>query len=449
MDYKKRDHSTRVAVIAGFGLLSILIGFILTPSMQQIKEGFLNIIFHHSLSDTDFFYIAGNIGTPFIHSGILVLLVVIVFELTKTEFSGKATAGIMLIYGFSFYGKTIYNMWPLMIGVYIHAFLNKAPLSSATPTACFATALGPLVSVLSFHKDVFGNGLGTWLDISNAMLIGLIAGYLIAMLASHVMKLHDGNMLYNVGYTVGIVGFLFNSVFRAIGQSHDAYLNPPYISQEYRMLLMGVMALFYLYFAVTGIFLNRGMGSAKKLLGHFIDHEDFVDTFGFNAAITNLGVLGLTTVAYFFIMPYSEVHGLVYAASFTVAGFAMCGMTLRGVLPLILGVFLGAFCTGGIMAAIVGEPVIRGGLMKASSRAMLNAAFLGCGLSPVTYRYGDRSAILGGILHSILVPNVAMLHGWTNVYNNGWGIGLLVTFFMPILKAVSAKRSKENTAVDE
>ena len=79
---------------------------------------------------------------------------------------------------------------------------------------------------------------------------------------------------------------------------------------------------------------------------------------------------------------------------------------------------------------------------------MLIAAIFGCGMAPVVYKHGAKIGFFAGMIHSVLVPNTGGLHGWMNLYNNGFCIGLVVTFFVPMLLALAAtfckKKNEEN-----
>jgi hypothetical protein len=101
---------------------------------------------------------------------------------------------LWLMTGFAFFGKNILNIWPIIIGVYLYSRYQKEPFLNYSLVALLSTTLAPTVSQLSF-TDHFSTLFALVLGHG----IGLLTGFIIAPVASHCVKSHNGYNLYNVG----------------------------------------------------------------------------------------------------------------------------------------------------------------------------------------------------------------------------------------------------------
>ena len=105
VDEKKIEEYKIYLVFIGLAVILLAMGMFYSPSMDDLWEGYLFILTHPSLADFDGLSAAGNYGTSFFNSGIVLLCTLMVLRLTKTRIQGVHIAAIMLMVGFSFYGK--------------------------------------------------------------------------------------------------------------------------------------------------------------------------------------------------------------------------------------------------------------------------------------------------------------------------------------------------------
>ncbi|MGI6510156.1 MAG: DUF1576 domain-containing protein [Erysipelotrichaceae bacterium] len=70
---------------------------------------------------------------------------------------------------------------------------------------------------------------------------------------------------------------------------------------------------------------------------------------------------------------------------------------------------------------------------------MINALF-STTLSPIAGYYGVPAGIIAGVLHASLVGNLAYLHGWMNLYNNGFSGGTVAALLLPLLETFKKKK---------
>ncbi|HSR03537.1 MAG TPA: DUF1576 domain-containing protein [Proteiniclasticum sp.] len=408
-------HRSRYLIFVS--LLTLFTGFLFnTPS--EIFTGLGRIITSSSILLTDYMMV-GNIGSAFVNSGLLMLIAIYIASRSNTSVSGPLVAAVFTIGGFAFFGKNLYNIWPIMGGVMLYAKYQKEPFGKFILPAFFGTALGPLVSQISF-----GFNLHPILGIVLGILAGISAGFILPPLANHFIRFHQGYNLYNIGFTSGIVGLLYMSLLR--GFSLD---NPPTL-----ILLEGHMQGLSVYLAV--LFLSMiiyGFETCSDVangLSHLFSHtgrlvSDFVASDGFPVTLINMGLLGFVSTAYVILMG-GTLNGPILGGIFTVVGFGAFGKHVKNVVPVMAGIYL---------ANLVFH-------WEVSSIGSLLAALFATTLAPVAGAYGIIPGIIAGFLHMAVVMNVGYLHGGMNLYNNGFSGGFVAAILVPIFD--SLKISSKN-----
>lgn len=447
---KTVSNNTKYLVFAGLAIILLVMGLILSPSPAEMMEGYNRLITHPSTLDLDGLQVAGQFGTAFFNAGMLLLVVLLVYKITGTDIQGVQIAAAMMVVGFSFYGKNILNIWFPVIGVLLHTAWNKKPLSGATALAWFSTALSPVFSVMAYGTEALVPGSPT--AIIAGALFGLLAGMLVSAFAGFLPTKHDGYVLYNAGFAAGLAAMLINALQKALAVGHDKYpyvevadaaakgVRADYVSGSNGLLGL-MLAILFLYLIIAGFILKGGV-NIKKLIWHKCKGGNFVAEFGFGAALINMGAVGLLATIFVFLTVKGQLAGPVFGCIWTAAGFAAAGVTIRMYLPTMLGVYATAFLTGGIAGVVGGNAFFNAALTKAGSRGMLLAAIFSCGLAPIVGDFGFAAGLFVGAVHSVLVPNLGVLHGWMSLYNNGFSLSLIATFLYPLY---SKLRKAQNT----
>ena len=447
LEIKPVGNGLRALVFMGLGLLSIIIGLILTPSLEGIMEGFRLQQTATGLLDLNTFMVVnGNIGVPFINAGILLIIVMLSYLFTGTNINGGTIAAAFMVYGFGFCGKTLWNVWPLFFGVIIHALVNHKKINTVTGLAWFSAALSPMISLLTFYTQFDGkstlgeiaqfNGFGLGLGV----VLGLIAGYLVAVFAGFLPEKHNGLTLYNAGMAAGLTGFFIFSLMKTLGIAHGGP------SHEYpninNVVLASCIAALLIYLLVCGLLITAKERSGIDLIVTKLYSGSAVEQFGFGPTLANMAVCGFLCLLYWFLTRTANAHGPLFACLFTCVGFASNGISVRTMVPIMCGVYLTSILVGGTQGALQGNSFIESAFKYVGTKNMLIAAIFGCGMAPVVYKHGALVGFLAGVMHSILVPNTGILHGWMNLYNNGFCIGLVVTFFVPAVLVLLKKNEK-------
>lgn len=396
---------TKILVILTiYHLALIVIGFLLSP-IEEIKIGLLSILRSPSILITDYIAI-GGLGATFINAGLVGLAGVVVAYLSGVKISGLVIAGVFTMSGFAMFGKNIFNIWPLIFGVCLFAKLTKRPLKNYIAPCLFGTTLAPTVSQTAFGFE-FG--------ILWGIVIGIIMGMLVSALAKHVYSLHQGYNLYNVGTTGGIVGTIYYIMLKGFGFKISPAMH---WSKEYTGILFPILLVYFISFIILGIFLDRDIRGLKKIIkesGRLI--TDFVEVGGLGNVLVNMGLLGILGLLYIKFIG-GDINGPVIAGIFTIVGFGALGKHVKNVLPIMLGVYL--ICIPKVWLHSDPGPTL--------------AALFGTTLAPFSGRFGPFIGLLAGMLHLPMVMHVGEMHGYMNLYNNGFSGGLVAIIIVALLR---------------
>ena len=410
-DIPQITEQNRIRYLIFVSLLTLFTGFVFnTP--YEILKGLGRIMTSSSILITDYMMV-GNIGSAFVNSGILMLIAIFIATKNHTSFSGPLIATVFTIGGFAFFGKNLYNIWPIMGGVMLYAKYQNESFGKFILPAFFGTALGPLVSQISF-----GFSLPPVIGISLGILSGVIAGFILPPLANHFIRFHQGYNLYNIGFTAGIIGLLFMSILRGVNLETPATL---ILLQGHTQGLSIYLVVLFLSMLIYGF---STCTDFSKGLSHLFSHpgrlvSDFVASDGFPVTLINMGLLGFLSTAYV-TLTGGTLNGPIIGGIFTVVGFGAFGKHVRNVIPVMAGIYL---------ANMVFH-------WEVSSTTSLIAALFATTLAPIAGAYGIIPGIIAGFLHMAVVMNVGYLHGGLNLYNNGFSGGFVAAIMVPILDSL-------------
>lgn len=401
-------------IMIGFSLAIILFG-VLMDSPANILPGLFNIIIEPDYLITDYIGV-GGIGATFVNAGLLTLMAtVLLLKMKDIEFKGMSLAAILTFSGFSFFGKNLVNVWPIMIGVYLYARWKKESFSKHVYTALFGTALAPMITSIALEMPY-----STPVNIVIAAVAGVGIGFIFAPVAAELVKFHQGFDLYNIGFAAGMIGTMIVLVAKSYGFAQEPRLiwTDTY-TFEIGVLIYAISAVFVLLGLLLGG--RRAIEGFKKILctcGRLFGHG-YVERAGFAATLINMGVT-LAFMTTFILLIGGDLNGPVLAGLLTVMGFAAMGKNLRNIIPILIGIMLG----GLTKTWSINDP------------AIILAFLFGTGLAPVSGEFGPIFGILVGFVHSSVVLNVGSLHGGFNLYNNGFSIGIVTGFLIPVMETI-------------
>lgn len=404
-----RQNRIILSFAAFLGVCLVAIAFFFnTP--RDILQGSITILTSSANLLTDYFQLA-NIGATLMNAGIICLISVTFIWLNKVSVTGSIIAGIFTMIGFSFFGKNLYNTFPIVLGVFLYAKAVKHPFRQYILHSMFGTALSPLVSEFSFNL-----GLPIPLGILMGIVSGGIAGFITVPLSSQVLRFHQGYSLYNIGFTAGLIGMFFTALLRGFGVEIEAVS----ILSEGRNA--GLIAFLYALFVILfllGLLSNRGrmIGFHCLLSQTGVLPSDFLSVSGLGVTAMNMSLMGIISATYVLAIG-GALNGPVFGAIFTVVGFGAYGKHIKNSIPILIGVLLTNIFN----------------IHDSSATFAIIAALFGMTLAPIAGRFGVLAGILAGILHMSLVTNIGFLHAGMNLYNNGFSGGFVAAFLVPLLE---------------
>lgn len=260
-------------------------------------------------------------------------------------------------------------------------------------------------------------------------MTGLLMGFVLPPAAAQLFKAHMGFSLYNMGFTAGIVGTLVVALYKSYGFVAE----PAFIWTTGNNKLLGsLLGLLFLAFIAGGFCFDR---SSFKKLKTVISSSgqaptDFISLVGIGPTLVNMGLSGLIGVIYILIIG-GDLNGPVIGAIFTIFGFAAYGKHPGNIIPIMIGVFIGALA----------KP------WNATDPSIMLAALFGTTLAPIAGRFGWHWGVVAGFIHSSAALSVGALHAGLNLYNNGFAAGIVASVIAPVALAVETrwcpkKRSK-------
>lgn len=398
-----------------FYAVFILISAFYFNTVREIISGMTRIIVAPSILISDYMVI-GNIGSALLNCGLTMIIAIVIAKISNAEMTGPVIAAIFTIGGFALFGKNIYNIWSILLGVYLYSVVKKEKFNKFIVVAFFGTTLGPMVSQISFGIELpatYGIILGN--------IFGLVAGFIMPPLASHFSNFHQGFNLYNIGFTAGIIGSFFMSILRAYGKNHETL---SIVGKGNNSVFTVYLSIIFILMILMGYIFNRGsfIGYGKLIKRSGRAATDFVSLDGFGLTMINMGLSGFLGLGYVRLVN-GELNGPTIGGIITIVAFAAYGKHIKNIWPIFLGIFLASFTQ----------------IWDINATGVLLAALFGTTLAPIAGEYGWKAGVLAGFMHMSLVMNTGYLHGGMNLYNNGFSGGIVAATLIPILNALVKK----------
>lgn len=401
--------------------------FFQTPS--DILSGLVRILQEPDFLITDYF-VVGGVGAAFFNAGLLSLFSVALVYFLGMEMGGHTITSVCLMFGFSLFGKNIFNIWALLAGVWLYAKYHRTPFSRYVYVGLYSTSLSPIITQITQipQLSVFPVPIRFLLAIA----AGVAIGFVIPPLSTHVHYAHKGYSLYNVGFSCGIIATIVVSLFRSFNIEMEQRLIW-HTGMRVRFLAL-LSVLFVLMAAGALLFGGRSILKEYRLLLRLpgLGGTDFLRDSTRCATVFNMAVNGLFAVVLVFLVG-GELNGPVIGSIFTIIGFSATGKHLRNIFPIMLGVYL---------ASLIKH-------WNLCDPSPMLAFLLSTTLAPIAGEFGIFCGVLAGFLHSSVVLNTGILYGGMNLYNNGFAGGLIAVFMIPIIQSIRSRkaRAKENLSL--
>ena len=390
----------------------ILIFFItyIINEHENIFIGMYKIITSPAILVTDFIYV-GGLGAAFLNAILIFSFNFLLIKSFKVKITGITIASFFTVFGFSFFGKNILNILPFYLGGILYSIYTSTDFSEHIVPIAFSSALAPFVSSVAFYGEVSYE-----ISYINAILIGVLIGFIVVPLAKSLYDFHEGYDLYNLGFTAGILG----SVIIAVLKLYHFEITPQFLlSTEYDISLKILCSSAFLSLIIIGFYINdNSLSGYFSLIKDDGYKSDFTQKYGYGLTFINMGIMGFISMG-FVVITGQTFNGPVLAALFTVVGFSANGKTVFNTLPILIGVLL----------ASLGS--------KGSIFTLAVSGLFGTALAPISGVFGPIAGIIAGWLHLAVVQNVGLVHGGLNLYNNGFSAGIVAGFLLPIFNMIT------------
>ena len=406
-------------------ILALVLAGLIFDDPANILPGLQKIVLTQDVLITDYVEIAGP-GAAFINSALVTLISLGLLYLSGDPLNGFTITEMGLMSGFALFGKNVANIWPIILGTWVYARIQKEPFSKYTSVALLATALSPLVSYMGLGS-LYAHPLG-------GVLTGMLIGMVLPPLSAYTYKVQNGMNLYNMGFACGLLAMMLVPMLTAVGDAPSSVL---YWAEGYNLRFGIAVALMCLVFILCGLFCSghpvwaNWAGYRRLLTSSGRAPSDFLRMVGGGPVLINMGVNGLLATGYILLVG-GDLNGPTLGGILTVIGFSAYGKHARNILPVMCGVLLG----GIFMHYNVDAP----GLQL--------AALFGTTLAPFSGVFGWPVGVVAGFLHSAVVLQAGYVLAGVNLYNNGFSGGLIAIVLFPTVMAIVRHRKPELTTRD-
>ena len=222
-----------------------------------------------------------GVGTALFNAATVGTLGLVLVYFATVSLSGPTLSAIVTMMGFAFFGNTLLNCTPLILGVWLASKLARKTFGSYSLIALFGTALGPLVTYVMFSL-----GLPYALSIPLGLVSGVAAGFILPAVAGSMLQLHQGYNLYNVGFSCGFIGLFAANLLLASNKMQAITIA---WNTAYSLSLTLLVPVFSLALIITAIVVDKpkrsmqGLLAIQKLSGRL--PYDFFDTGSITARI--------------------------------------------------------------------------------------------------------------------------------------------------------------------
>ncbi|MEG0327508.1 MAG: DUF1576 domain-containing protein [Erysipelothrix sp.] len=398
-----------------FSCTMIIFSFIIDSS-QSLLLGMKNIILSSSILITDYIAI-GGIGAAILNASLLSLFASILIDRSEADMSGIGIGAVFLMFSFGLFGKNVVNILPIMLGGYLFSRVKRIPFGNVIHTVLLSTSFAPIVTEIALMT-----GLPHVISIPLAIITGTLVGFLIVPVADHLLSIHKGFNLYNVGFAIGILGTIFVSIMKSYGHSPKPRV---LVSSGNNLFFTVFLVILFLTMLLVGIFSDKEALHKYRQLIHETGYNDndFYAKYGIYTVLINMAVNGFLSLFYVLVVAKGDLTGPSIGGILTVVGFSGKGKHFRNIIPIYIGVVLG----GMTKSWTIDQP------------SLLFAALFGTALAPIAGYYGFFWGIVASFINSSVALNSGQLHAGLNLYNTGFSVGIVAAVLIPLLESFNVK----------
>lgn len=423
---EKRGRHTRKQRYLMLGIIPLyfmIVAFVLQRP-AGILRGIVRIVIEPDFLITDYIEV-GGIGAAFANAALLMAAsIFLCYKLGLSE-DGHTITSACLMFGFSLFGKNLVNIWFILAGVWLYSRYHKTHMSRYIYVGLYATSLSPIITQVMYLPN-----LPYLVRFGISLMLGLVIGFLMPPLSTHVHYAHQGYSLYNVGFAAGIAATVLISVMKSFGYNTKARL---IWSTGNDHILFPILFILFAGMIVTAIGLSGGAvfrDYLDILKTSGVGGTDYLRDKGGEAVMMNMGINGI--FATFFVLAVGgDLNGPTIGGIFTIVGFSATGKHLRNIAPIMLGVCLSSIT----------------GFWEINAPSPLLALLFSTTLAPIAGDFGVIPGIIAGFLHTCVAMQIGTLYDGMNLYNNGFAGGIVAILMVPVIQSIRDRRARANGGI--
>lgn len=417
-EVRKYARNHRFILLSGIPVYFIIVGLFMQP-LNELIPGLYRILKEPDFLITDYF-VVGGVGAALINAGVLTLICIYIIYRQGMEMDGHTITSSCLMFGFSLFGKNLLNIWTILLGVYIYARYHKMPFSKYVYVGLYGTSLSPIITQIMYITE-----LPMELRLLLSLFMGVVIGFVLPPLSTHVHYAHKGYSLYNVGFASGIIATVIVSVLKSFGIQTSSRL---LWAAGYDRVFSVVLGVLFLGMIIAALIYGGKdvIESYKQILRSTgIGGTDYLMDEGGAATVFNMGVNGLFATL-FVLLVNGDLNGPTIGGIFTIVGFSATGKHIRNIASIMFGV---------LIASLTQQWDI-------CNPSPMLALLFSTTLAPIAGEFGVLVGMLAGFLHFSVALNIGIVYGGMNLYNNGFAGGIVAIFMVPVIHSVMDRRAR-------
>lgn len=147
----KISRRTHLLILLILPVAFLILAFLFdTPA--HILSGLYEIVLTPDTLLTDYLAI-GGFGATLLNVSLIALINIFIIYKLNIQINGAVIAALFTLMGFSFFGKSIFNIWAMYLGGFIYVKYHKILFEQIIVVIMFSTCLAPIVSQFSFLQD--------------------------------------------------------------------------------------------------------------------------------------------------------------------------------------------------------------------------------------------------------------------------------------------------------
>lgn len=413
-EYIKKLQNPYNVMLAVYALF--IVAAFLHDSPSKILDGSIKIFTSRSVLVTDYMAV-GGFGACLLNSALVGIISLMFLKGLKLSPNGSTIMAMWITAGFSMMGKNLYNMFPILFGVYLYSKYKGESFKNFALVTLLSATLSPVVSGFTFHSE-----LSLPIGILIGVIMGIVAGFIFPAVTAFTVRVHGGYCLYNLGFAGGLISTFIVSAMASLGlpMEREMLWSRSFDTEGYILMFVISIYLMILGSITDGKFKMVDYGKITRHIGKLV--TDYYLLYKHNVYF-NMGLMGFVSTALMLAVG-ANMNGASMCGILTIIGFSAFGKHFFNSIPVMLGAIICTYTN-------LWDP--------STPMNTMAIQFSSC-LAPIAGQYGPAVGILTGFLHVNTITHIGFLNSGMNLYNNGYAGGFVALLLVPICQAFSHRK---------